>query len=47
VLLISGGSGSTGDIMVGSKVTITGTQGADKSVTVNEIRVVAVPKTKK
>jgi hypothetical protein len=47
VTLISGGAGSTSDIAVGSKVSITGTQAADKSVTVNEIKVLAVPKMKK
>jgi len=44
ILLHSGGAGTMSDVTVGSKVSITGTQGPDKTVTVSEINVLAPPK---
>ena len=46
VQLARGGTGSMADIVVGSKVTLTGTQGPDKKVTVTEVHVLSAPKRK-
>jgi hypothetical protein len=47
VQLVKGETGAMADVVVGSKVTLTGTQGPDKKVMVSEIRVLALPKKKK
>jgi hypothetical protein len=47
VHLAKGAPGSMDDVKVGSKVTLTGTLGADKKVTVTQIQVVAAPMGKK
>jgi hypothetical protein len=44
VQLAKGGTGSMADVVVGSKVTLTGTQGPDKKVIISEIQVLAPPK---
>jgi hypothetical protein len=46
VQLSSGGTGAISDVAVGSKVTVGGTQGPDKKVTVSEVKIVAPPKKK-
>jgi hypothetical protein len=38
------GAGTTTDIPVGARVALTGTEGADKKVTITEIKVLATPK---
>src|SRR5438128_9024655 len=46
VQLAKGGTGSMADVVVGAKVTLTGTQGPDKKVIVSEIQVLAPAKKK-